>query len=564
MVATKMAEEIRKVLAEALNALGASVNIIAVEHPDDFSHGEYSTNVAMVYAKELHKKPKDFAEEIVARLRTKLPAGVERAEVAGFGFINFQLSREFFQATIKKVLSLGTDWGKLDTLEGKKVIVEYTQPNPFKPFHIGHLMSNAVGESISRLVEFSGAEVRRVNYQGDIGLHVAKALWGMSERNIKPDDIDGIGQAYAYAHEKYEGDEDVKQQILDINKKGFEEKYGFGELYTDGRRASLEHFEKIYNVLGTTFDYYFFESECEPVGRRLVDEGLEKNIFEQSDGAVIFRGENYGLHTRVFLTKYGTTVYETRDLGLAVLKKQKYPFDLNLTVTAVEQEQYFAVMTKALELLRPEFEGRYKHLAHGMMQLSSGKMSSRQGNVVTGEDLIEEMRTKAYEKMKERELGGEMGAIASSVAVSAIKYAILKQGTGKNIIFDREQSLSFEGDSGPYLQYSHARACSVLRKAQEEGVAISVDRATEESNDMEHLLYRFPEVVERASTLFEPHLVTTYLIELSSAFNSWYAAEQIVDKEGTFSPYKVALTKAFATTMQNGLWLLGIKAPERM
>jgi arginyl-tRNA synthetase len=199
-----------------------------------------------------------------------------------------------------------------------------------------------------------------------------------------------------------------------------------------------------------------------------------------------------------------------------------------------------------------------------MMELTSGKMSSRKGNIVTGESLITDMRTEAFAKMAERDLGDDKQAIADAVAVAAIKYAVLKQGTGKNIIFDPEQSLSFEGDSGPYLQYSHTRALSVLAKAKTEKVQPSGAMVPESVVDLERVLYRFREVVERATKEFEPHYITTYLTELAGMFNSWYANSKIVDGADPHSPYKLALTEAFANTMKNGLWLLGIKAPEKM
>jgi arginyl-tRNA synthetase len=269
------------------------------------------------------------------------------------------------------------------------------------------------------------------------------------------------------------------------------------------------------------------------------------------------------LHTRVFRTKLGLAPYEAKELGLAILKYKEFPFDLNITTVAVEQDQYFKVVRAALEELRPQLRGKYTHVTFGMMQLTSGKMSSRKGNVITGESLIEEMRRKAYEKMEGRDLGDVHHKIADQVAVAAIKYSILKQSRGKNIIFDREASLSVEGDSGPYLQYSYVRASSVLKKSTKENAIIYDSTHIPESIPVfERLLPRFPEIVFRAAKEYEPHYVATYLIELASSFNSWYASERIIDDE--YEEYKLALTKAFAQTMKNGLWLLGISAPERM
>src|SRR3989344_9435548 len=214
-------------------------------------------------------------------------------------------------------------------------------------------------------------------------------------------------------------------------------------------------------------------------------------------------------------------------------------------------------------------KGKYTHVPHGMMQLTSGKMSSRKGNVITGEFLIEGIRDKVVLKMAERKLpndSGEEGNLRNieMITVAAIKYAILKQGTGKNIIFDPEQSLSFEGDSGPYLQYSHVRARSVLEKASSFQLLASSLKPPTEVTELERLLYRLREVVARAQKEYEPHYVTTFLTDIAGAFNSWYAKEQIVNKDDPTSAYKIALTQAFAQPMKNGLWLLGIQAPEKM
>jgi arginyl-tRNA synthetase len=295
----------------------------------------------------------------------------------------------------------------------------------------------------------------------------------------------------------------------------------------------------------------------------VVRAGLEKGVFEESEGAVVYKGEKVGLHTRVFITKAGTPTYETKELGLDKTKFEKEKLDRSIIITANEQNGFFSVVFAAMKEVLPEVAERTSHVSHGMMELTSGKMSSRKGNVVTGESLIEEMRAQALEKMADRDLGDEKQVIADAVAIAAIKFTVLKQGTGKNIIFDPEQSLSFEGDSGPYLQYSHTRALSVLAKARAEKIQPSGAMVPEKVTDLERVLYRFPEVVMRATAEHEPHFVTTYLTELASMFNSWYANEKIVDPADPHSPYKVALTEAFAVTMKNGLWLLGIKAPEK-
>lgn len=557
-----MHDSIIRSLEGALTALSLPVGDIELTHPTDLLHGDYATSAALSLAKASGMAPAALAQKIISAM--ELPAGITKAEVAGPGFINFHLSRNFFSDSIAAIAAAGPSWGKNGSLAGKKVIVEYTQPNPFKPFHIGHLMSNAIGESLSRLVEHSGATLSRMNYQGDIGPHVAKCIWGLQQKNLDPNNVAALGEAYAFGAGEYEANPEAKQAIDQLNRKLYENAPELQEIYAAGRKASLAKFEELYALLGTKFDHYFFESATAPVGLEIVQEAKGRGIFEESDGAVVYPGEKHGLHTRVFITSQGTPTYEAKEIGLTKLKKEAFPFDLNITVTANEQDGYFKVVYAAIEELWPDLADHMRHVSHGMMLLPTGKMSSRKGVVITGESLIADMQEKAREKMQGRELGEIASAVADSVAVGAIKYEILKQSTGKNISFNPESSLSVEGDSGPYLQYAHTRALSVLEKAKKEAVPGNADHAPEEPFLIERLLYRFPEVVARALTEYEPHHIATYLILIASEFNSFYAKEKIVDTADAHSPYKVALTRAVAATLERGLWLLGIRAPEKM
>lgn len=552
-------EAVQKALTQVA---GVSVDF-QLEHPDDLSHGDYAVNVALVAAKQVGKSPKMLAEELVSVLVGMDIPHVAQVVVAGPGFINFTLVPDFFTTGVASITKQGRSWGSNDHLKDQKIVVEYSQPNPFKPFHIGHLMSTTVGESISRLVEYSGAHVVRANYQGDIGPHVAKCIWGLQKEGLSASSVEALGKAYVVGAAAYEDSAEAKAEIDALNKKLYAKDPAYDAVYQEGRKVSLEHFADLYRVLGTTFDKYYFESEVADAGVAVVKEGLSKGIFEESEGAVVYRGEKHGLHTRVFITKHNTPTYEAKELGLMQRKMEDVAYDRNITTVAVEQDGYFKVVEKAIDELMPEYQGRYTHVTFGMMQLTSGKMSSRTGNVITGESLIAEMRAKALEKMGERDLGSDRSQIADQVAVAAIKYSIVKQGTGKNIIFNPESSLSFDGDSGPYLQYAHTRAQSILRKAETEGVRAD-SGALITVTELERMLYRFPEVVERAAKEYEPHYITTYLTQIAGIFNTWYAAEKIVDVTDSASPYKVLITESFAWTMERGLWLLGIDAPQRM
>ena len=565
----KIVATIRQAVARALGEAGVPVaeGEIVLERPAEFAHGDYATGAALAYAKKAGKAPRALAEAIVAALGA-IP-GVAKIEIAGPGFINFHLAPEEINDCIEKVIVAPKVWGKNDSQKGKpsavalrarRVMIEYTDPNPFKEFHIGHLMSNAIGESIARLIEYTGAEVKRANYQGDVGPHVAKAIWGIRKLGVDPHDTSALGKAYAAGASAYEIDPAAKQEIEEINAKVYDRSDPqINEIYAAGRGASLKHFEDIYKILGTKFDYYFFESETAPKGIALVK--AHPGVFEKSDGALVYKGEKVGLHTRVFITSKGLPTYETKDLGLAEMKAETWPFDSSITVTAHEQAGYFQVMLAAMKEISPEIAAKIKHISHGMMRLASGKMSSRTGDVITGEsllaDLTEAARVRATESRAENP-----EVLAQQVAVAAIKYQVLKQSSGKDITFDRERALSLEGDSGPYLQYAHARAAQVVERARSEGVATQID-AHAEPIELTRLLMHFPEAVAYAVQELEPHLLTNYLIELAGAFNSWYAQVHILDGTNE-APHKVAIADAVRATLKNGLWLLGIPTPSKM
>ena len=570
-----MYQEIKKLIKDALKNLTIEVSDIALEHPEDLKNGDYSTNVALAIAKGIERNPKELAEKIVVEInRLNVDKNIEKVEIAGAGFINFHLSRKFFANSIEEILNKAEDFGKNDLLKGKKMMVEYTQPNPFKPLHIGHLMNNAVGESISRLVEFSGAETMRANYQGDVGLHIAKAIYGLLN-NEKLQSKEGshnfqatnIGMAYVFGAGEYENNEEAKKEIDEINKKVYAKSDPkINEIYAWGFKVTMEAFEDLYKILGTKFDLYFLESQMMEIGEDIVRANM--GIFEESDEAVVFKAEKYDpkLHTRVFITSQGLPTYETKELGLTEEKFKTAPnMDLSIVITANEQMDYMKVVTKAISLIHPEYENKMKHISHGMMRLASGKMGSRKGNVITGEALLNDVRDAILERMTDRDFSNEeREKVASDVGVSAIKYSILKQGIGGDIIYDFEKSISFEGDSGPYLQYSYARANSILEKAQKENILPDFETVPEETFEVEKLLYKFPEIVFRSASFYEPHHVANYLIELARAFNSFYGNMVIVSKEDKTSSYKVALTYAFSFVMKTGLHLLGIAAPKKM
>lgn len=527
-----MKKEIEKLIKDALNSVGISDAKFSVENPTDLKMGDYSTNVAIKYGAK--------KEEIFNYINENKPAEIERVELAGPGFINFHLSPEFFKGSLEEIIQNGENFGKTSLLSGQKLFIEHTQPNLFKKFHIGHLMNNTIGEAVARIAAANGASVKTATYHGDKGLHVAKAVWSLMK---------GAGrasEAYAEGHKAYEESEEAKAEIEALNKKIYEESDPeVNETYRKVRENDIQEFEEIYARLGSTFDDHFFESEAGVVGKELVLENVGK-VFEESNGAIIYRGEKVGLHTRVFLSSQGLPTYEAKEVGLAKVKSELYEFDHSITITANEQNAFFQVVEAAIGEVLPELKGKLMHLAHGMLRLPSGKMSSRTGEVISAGALIEEVKR----NVKDDE----------QVAIAAIKYMILRQSVGNDIIFDFEKSVSTEGDSGVYLQYAHARAGSILEKAGKKGSATG-ERG--ETREIERLLYRFPEIVERAGQEYAPNYITTYLTELASSFNNFYAHEQVLSDEPE-SAYRLAIVEAFKTVMKNGLNVLGIPAPDRM
>ncbi|MFC1722400.1 arginine--tRNA ligase [Patescibacteria group bacterium] len=555
-----MEDLLKKVLENALKkAYPASVEDIHIEHPDNSNFGDYSTNLPLILASKVKQSPMEIAKNIVYEIdveeiqgdyRKKSVRILKSVEIAQPGFINFVLSEEWLHKLLNTVIVIGENYGRAENLKNRNVILEYTDPNPFKVFHIGHLMTNAIGETLSRLYEFQGANVKRANYQGDIGMHVAKSIWGLNEILVKNDTdihsigkkpleerIDYLGKAYALGAKRSNEDPAIEREIKGLNLKLYyvaqqylSEKEGWAPLvnykkliedfdeiemkqlstlYKEGRSWSLEYFETLYKRLGTKFDYYFFESVVGELGMKIVKNALKKGVFEENEGAVIFKGEKYGLHTRVFLNSLGLPVYEAKDLGLAFLKYEHFIYDESVIITANEINEYFKVVIKAMEKIEPNISGKTIHIGHGMMKFKHGKMSSRTGDVISGVSLLDDLQGKVKKIIKESSSSAvsseDIDKVSDSVAVAAIKYAVLKHGIGNDIVYDEKEILNLSGNSGPYLLYTYARTNSLLEKAGIKDISKlnEYDYKTLKLNDQEKSLlramYKFPEYVDSAT-----------------------------------------------------------------
>ncbi len=525
---------------------------------------------------------------------------IDRVEVALPGFINIFLTEASLSSNLIELLKQKE---VVKTGSAKRVMVEYAHPNTHKAFHIGHLRNITTGESIIRLLESQGNEVIRANYQGDVGMHIAKALYALLKLSAISDQLSAIkkvdikskveflGKAYAAGSKAFEEDAAAKEEIGEINKKIYAKDPAVYGLYRQTRQWSLDYFEAIYRRVGSRFDRYYFESEVYEPGKKLVRAGLEKGIFEESDGAIIFRGAKYGLHNRVFVTGEDNATYEGKELALSTMETAEHgKIDRLIHVVGPEQASFFQVTFKAEELLGIVKPGVQHHLIYGWVKLKHGKMSSRSGNVVLGEWLLDEAKKAIYsilDKSESKYTKGEQEEIAEKAAVAAVKYAFLKVGTTSEIAFDIKESVNFQGDSGPYLQYTYARARSVLRKAQDSSkqkVVSSKGKSSDflttnyqlpttslnhEERAVSRLLTYFPDVVAQAAAALSPSALCTYLFKLAQAYNLFYAKHQIIGSSDSSersdqATLRLSLTAATAHVLKNGLYLLGIQTLEQM
>lgn len=656
-VITEYLEELIRSVATAEPFNWPVDQLIALEHPADTKYGDYSTNIALKMFPELKvnpfaKYPRQLAENIVEKLNLKnapdKDSPISKIEVAGPGFINFYLSDSFLLEQMTGFAQKEPQLAKT-VWSGKKVMVEFTDPNPFKEFHIGHLYSNTVGESVCRILEKCGAKVKRVDYFGDVGMHVAKSVWGMIkklkinetgldskldtatlyknyqqvelllqtfEKESLPTRVKLLGQAYALGASAYEENETAKQEIKEINfltylagqrrlikQEGWQPQVDYNQylqksrfdfnqidlLYKTGREWSLAYFDSIYHRVGMKFDFYFPESEAAEYGMKIVKEFLPKGVFKESQGAVIFSGSEIGLHDRVFINSLGLPTYEAKELGLPIRKYERFAYDNSVIITGNEINEYFKVLMAALAKINPELAAKTLHIGHGMVRLPEGKMSSRTGKILTGEWLIEEAKKRIIDILIESrpEMGEpERLLVAEQVGLAAIKYAFLKANVGGDISFSFDESLSFQGNSGPYLQYTYVRCLSVLQKAVvladsqsniDKYIDLLIDSKSYlkyapnlQEKDLLRYLYQYFEVVVTAAKEYSPHHIATYIYNIAQKFNTFYGQNRILDEAAGKDQlseqvqFRLILTAAVGQIIKDGLGLLGIKTVEKM
>lgn len=574
-----MKQQLQQKLQEIVKKLTNEHIVIQLSIPNDISKGDFTTNVSFQLSKILHKSPLEVAELIVSEFGNY--EGINYVEPASPGFINFYLSKEYLSNHLTEVLKDQNEPVLTHSMDNKKMMVEFAHPNTHKELHIGHMRTLTTGESLARLFAANGATVFRANYQGDIGPHVAKAIYGitkmMEEEGLTLQEVEAwphakkahfLGQGYARGSKDYE--EGAKEEIDRLNVALYQRDPKFADIYKTTRQWSLDYYDEFYKRFYTKFDKLFFEGNLDKEAVQIVTSHVGDVFKKDADGSIIFQGEKFGLHTRVFITQKGTPTYEGKEVALGFAEHAAFPFDLKIHVVASEQTGYFKVVFKALELIDPKtFEGHEYHLPMGMVQLVGRKMSSRTGDVLTVDELLDKVKEAAAAEFAEGKLSEEeKEKVLEQVTIGAVKYSILKGGVTQNATFDIEKSVSLNGNSGPYVQYAYTRTQSILAKAGSSDLQpqLSGDYTPlEEEQVLMRKLVQFSEVVADAAKEYAPNMICEYLFELSQLFNNFYQKYRIVnaatEEEKVF---RLLLTAGVGVILKQGLGLLGIQAPQKM
>lgn len=507
---------------------------------------DYSTNAPLKLAKDLHKAPMEIAKE--------LETFIKDSNVSNPGFLNITLTDEY----LKEKIGEFEEGAKSNTHEGQVVIAEFSDPNPFKVLHVGHLYTSIMGDAISRLYENAGAKVIRANFGGDVGLHVAKTMYILMQKNPDTLTIEDIGKCYVEGTAAYEDDEVAHVKITELNKEIYkinaEDIHGtpLADLYWKGRELSYQYFNDFYASIGVKFDKYYPESSVAGLGLSIVERELKNGVYEKSDGAVIFDGDKYGLHTRVFINKEGVPTYEAKDVGLIFQKDKDYHFDKSVVITGSEQLEYMKVVLKSVEQYAPELVEKTSHLTHGLVKLPGNvKMSSRKGNFLKAVDVIDLVKNAlrdAYNSTDEK------------VVLAAIKYAFLKYKMGGNIIFDPNESVKMTGNSGPYLLYSAVRAKKILANCHSDLRYVYIYNIYE--RNLAKKILEYETVLNEATVEMAPHKLANYLYELAQEFSRFYENCPVAGSEEEIERAKLVGT--YLNVMTHGLGLLGIEIPEEM
>lgn len=562
--------KIAELLQEKIQSLTVEEIENMIEIPQDNSLGDYALP-CFRFAKELRKSPALIAADIAGAVGDG--DIFEKVESVS-AYVNMFLDKEAFaRLTLDAVMEEGGNFGGSDIGEGRTVIVEYSSPNIAKPFHIGHIRSTVIGNSLYKIYEALGFNVVRINHLGDYGTQFGKMItayrkWGNKE-DVERAPIQTLLGYYVRFHEEAEKDpslEDAAREAFARLERGEPEEL---ELWKWFRSESLKEFSRVYEMLGISFDSYDGESFYSDKMSQILAELKEKGLLETSRGAEIVDLEPYGLTPALVTKSDGSSLYITRDLAAAVYRKKTYGFHKNIYVVGSQQILHFKQWIKILELMGYDWAQDCVHVPFGMVSLEEGTMSTRSGRVVFLEDVLRKAVEKTREIIEEKGVNtDDMEETARIVGIGAVVFQELSNGRIKDYTFNWDKVLNFDGETGPYVQYTHARASSVLRNAG--GFVPDIDSAKlssicgDSGYELIKLIYRLPELVEEAGLKYEPSVVTRHIVDIAQAFNKFYHDERIlVEDEGEKSA-KLILTTAAKQALKNGLALLGMEAPEKM
>ena len=568
-------KEIAEIIAKNLEGLTEDEIKSMIEIPQDQSMGDYAFPCFRL-AKTMRKAPNLIAAELAEKLQgEKIFSEVSPVNA----YVNMFVSREeMMKSTISEVLEEKENFGRSDIGGNKKVIVEFSSPNIAKPFHIGHIRSTVIGNSLSKIYDALGYDVFKINHLGDYGTQFGKMIcayrrWGNREDVINSPIKTLLGY-YTKFHvevEEHPELEDEARAIFTKLEQGSKEEV---ELWQWFREESLKEFQRVYDMLGIEFDSYNGESFYSDKMPRFEKELSDKGLLQESKGAQVVDLEKYKLGTALIKKSDGSSLYITRDIAAAVYRKENYDFYKNIYVVATQQNLHFQQLFKIIELMGYDWANQCVHVPFGMVRLEEGTMSTRHGRVVFLEDVLNGAIEKTREIIEEKNPNIEnLEEITSQVGIGAVVFNELSNNRIKDYTFKWDQILNFDGETGPYVQYTHARCASLLRKAGEDIVAKAQDpknvdfallAKSDSAYELTKLIYAFPGVVEQAGEKYEPSIITRHIIDIAQCFNKFYHDEHIIVDDEVEKTSKIALVIATKRVIATGIGLLGMKAPERM
>lgn len=540
-----------------------------IEVPAKAEMGDYAFPCFKL-AKLLKKAPPLIAAEISDKIEK--PDYISKIQVAG-GYLNFFIDKTVFVSNvINNVVKNGNNYIKSNIGNGKTIVIDYSSPNIAKPFHVGHLRSTVIGNALYKIYSALGYNVVGINHLGDWGtqfgkLIVAYKMWGNKE-DVEKNDINELSRIYVKFHEEAEKDPSLNDEARSWLVKMQEGDKEALDLWKWFCEISMKEFNRIYDRLGITFDSYAGESFYNDKMQAVVEEIKEKNLLTQSQGAQIVDLEKYNMPPCLILRSDGGTLYPTRDISAAIYRKNTYDFEKCIYVTALDQNLHFAQWFKVIELMGYDWADKLVHVPFGLVSLGDGKLSTRKGHVVLMENILNMSveKTKSIIEEKNPDLPNKEN-IAEEVGIGAIIFDDLYNSRIKNVVFNLEKMLNFDGETGPYAQYTHARACSILRKCGVNSIDDNIDCSLINDNasvNVAKVLNDFPSKLIEAADKNEPYIVTRHIIEICKAFNKFYNENNIMNSDTETKKARLAVVIAVKNAIKTGLELIGLKAPEQM